>query len=399
MAKYDYFISYSSKDEDIAFRIVNALESAGYSCWIAPRNIPYGTPYARAIMEGIDESDRFIVLITKHSIASSDVLNEVDNAHSAKKTIIPVRLTDTSLSRELNYYLSRTQWLTLPASKPEEIVKLLNIGYNASYSNRASTMKPSGAGARKRMTMMWVITAIIMLGAIVTVWYVPSQKSKDKDADYDPTISMDNVSQFDNPSDETQIADTLQSKIMNTAQSETTKKEPAKKTPAEQSVKENRPSQSDPKDYKHMLFEANTYYINNKYEEALPLYIEIADSFDTNHAHKVGYMYEHGLGTAANVDKAIEWYKKAADFGNIHAQNDLALLYLKGGDYDNAAYHYLNAEKDGNLSPMSQNNLGWLYYNGLGVPKDLEKAKNNWREATKRGDKLAQSNLEKYFSE
>ena len=101
MAKYDYFISYSSKDKDIAFRIVNAIESAGYTCWIAPRNIPYGTPYARAIMEGIDECDTFIVLITDNSIKSEDVLNEVDNAHAIKKPIIPVKLTETMLPREL----------------------------------------------------------------------------------------------------------------------------------------------------------------------------------------------------------------------------------------------------------------------------------------------------------
>lgn len=128
MAKYDYFISYSSKDKDIAFRIVNAIESAGYTCWIAPRNIPYGTPYARAIMEGIDECDTFIVLITDNSIKSEDVLKEVDNAHADKKTIIPVKLTNTTLyPRELNYYLSRTQWLLLSPKNPKEITTLLNL--------------------------------------------------------------------------------------------------------------------------------------------------------------------------------------------------------------------------------------------------------------------------------
>lgn len=127
MAKYDYFISYSSKDKDIAFRIVNAIESAGYTCWIAPRNIPYGTPYARAIMEGIDECDTFIVLITDNSIESEDVLNEVDNAHAIKKAIIPVKLTETMLPRELNYYLSRTHWMTLDPHEPEKILESLNL--------------------------------------------------------------------------------------------------------------------------------------------------------------------------------------------------------------------------------------------------------------------------------
>lgn len=125
MAKYDFFISYSTKDKDIASKIVDVIESTGHTCWIAPRNIPYGTPYARAIMEGIDECEKFIVLITNNSIKSEDVLNEVDNAHAIKRMIIPVRLTETQLPRELNYYLSRTQWLSIDTKNLNEIVNSL----------------------------------------------------------------------------------------------------------------------------------------------------------------------------------------------------------------------------------------------------------------------------------
>lgn len=137
MAKYDYFISYSSKDEDIAFKLLEAIESTGHTCWIAPRNIPYGTPYARAIMEGIDECDTFIVLLTDNSIKSEDVLNEVDNAHAIKRTIIPVRLTDTRLPRELNYYLSRTQWLNLDANNPQQIATLLNLSATPTHDHKS----------------------------------------------------------------------------------------------------------------------------------------------------------------------------------------------------------------------------------------------------------------------
>ncbi|MCM1152831.1 MAG: toll/interleukin-1 receptor domain-containing protein [Muribaculum sp.] len=138
MAKYDYFISFSSKDKHLADSIVDAIESTGHSCWIAPRNIPYGTPYARAIMDGIDECHTFLVIITENSIKSEDVLNEVDNAHAQKKTIIPVRLSDTQLSRELNYYLSRTQWLNLD---PINILKIQDLLHLQSKS-RAKTQTP-----------------------------------------------------------------------------------------------------------------------------------------------------------------------------------------------------------------------------------------------------------------
>ena len=46
------FISHSATDRDAAEAICAALEAAGLACWIAPRDIPAGTPWAAAIMAG-----------------------------------------------------------------------------------------------------------------------------------------------------------------------------------------------------------------------------------------------------------------------------------------------------------------------------------------------------------
>ena len=50
---HDVFISYSSKDQDVTEQIRQALETNGISCWIAPRNIPLGSSYAREIPAAI----------------------------------------------------------------------------------------------------------------------------------------------------------------------------------------------------------------------------------------------------------------------------------------------------------------------------------------------------------
>lgn len=132
MAKYDFFISYSSKDT-VPQRLCNSLENAGVSCWIAPRNIRPGTPYAKAIMQGIEESDTFIVCISANSIISDDVLNEIDNAHRLKKTIIPVFIEPTHLNQELSYYLNRKQWVNLYEGEQQAIN--LIIGHEVSSSS------------------------------------------------------------------------------------------------------------------------------------------------------------------------------------------------------------------------------------------------------------------------
>ena len=44
----------------------------------------------------------------------------------------------------------------------------------------------------------------------------------------------------------------------------------------------------------------------------------------------LGYSYQHGIGLEVNEDNALEWYRKAADAGHAAAQNNLGLMYLTG---------------------------------------------------------------------
>ena len=107
----DVFISYSTKDKAVADDVCSALENSGIKCWIAPRNIQPGTPYARAIINGITSAKIFLLVLTPDSNDSEHVINEVDIAFNAKKTIIPFFAEEVALNPELNYYLSRKQWL------------------------------------------------------------------------------------------------------------------------------------------------------------------------------------------------------------------------------------------------------------------------------------------------
>ena len=105
------FISYSSKDRNIADNLCNKLESRGIRVWYAPRNV--SGPYASAIMRGIAEATHFIVIVSESSLASQHVLNEIDNAHMRLPALKfkPLRLEDIALTPEFSYYLSRQHWM------------------------------------------------------------------------------------------------------------------------------------------------------------------------------------------------------------------------------------------------------------------------------------------------
>ena len=106
------FISYSSKDKNIADNLCAKLEQNGIKVWYAPRDA-HG-PYAEAIVRAIDKAKYFIIILSQHSIASDHVLNEIDLAFQNLSQGIkfkPLRIDDTTFTPSFKYYLSRQHWM------------------------------------------------------------------------------------------------------------------------------------------------------------------------------------------------------------------------------------------------------------------------------------------------
>jgi TIR domain len=59
---HDVFVSYASQDAAIANAVVTALERAGLSCWIAPRDVVPGSLYADEIVGAINDA-KAVVLV------------------------------------------------------------------------------------------------------------------------------------------------------------------------------------------------------------------------------------------------------------------------------------------------------------------------------------------------
>lgn len=129
MKDYEIFISHSTRDSELVTKLVEAIETAGYRCWVSPRDIRAGIPYAHAIMEGLDACKVFVVVLTDNSIKSEHVLNEIDNAQNTGKHIIPLRRRDDGLELpgEFKYYLSRTQHVFIDGTNFTDIIAKMGL--------------------------------------------------------------------------------------------------------------------------------------------------------------------------------------------------------------------------------------------------------------------------------
>ncbi len=74
------FISHSSKDQDLAARVVSSLEKSGLDVWYDKREILPGDNWADKIAQGLRESDAMVVLLTPSALESDSVNWDIDFA-------------------------------------------------------------------------------------------------------------------------------------------------------------------------------------------------------------------------------------------------------------------------------------------------------------------------------
>lgn len=86
------FISYSSKDSKIARQIHTELQELGLKPWLSEIDTAPGANYAQVIPKVIEESVAVVVLVTKDSVKSEQVMREL-NLSVGKKHLIPVNMS------------------------------------------------------------------------------------------------------------------------------------------------------------------------------------------------------------------------------------------------------------------------------------------------------------------
>lgn len=109
--QHEVFISYSTKNSEIANKICYLLEKNGLPCWIAPRNISSGKVYIDEIADAIKSTKIVVLVYSEFSQESKYVNNEIQMAYSHNKPLISFNIDDSEPKKELEYYLKVSQWL------------------------------------------------------------------------------------------------------------------------------------------------------------------------------------------------------------------------------------------------------------------------------------------------
>ncbi len=110
---------------------------------------------------------------------------------------------------------------------------------------------------------------------------------------------------------------------------------------------------------------------------------------DAQSQFELATQYDFGSdGVRKDPDKAVTWYRKAAEQNHPSALHNLGTMYRDGigvpVDVETAAYLLGRAAEQGH--PAAMHSLGWMFFEGTGVEKDESAAMALWRRAAQTGN-------------
>jgi hypothetical protein len=130
-------------------------------------------------------------------------------------------------------------------------------------------------------------------------------------------------------------------------------------------------------------------------EEAVEWYRKAAEAGNVKAMFNLAVCLENGRGADQDDEEAVEWYRKAAESRNAGAMNNLAICMETGRgtprDTLGAAEWYRSASECGSASAM--NNYGRCLMHGIGTVKDLTAAAEWYRRGAEAGGSHGMANL------
>jgi hypothetical protein len=140
---HDVFVSYASKDKAAADTICMELEVRGIRCWIAPRDIGPGVPWAESIIDALEAAKVMVLVFSSAANASVQIHREVERAVHKDVPIVPLRIEDVLPTRTMEYFISTTHWFDAIRPPLEEHMERLVQGVTALLSRRVRSGTPA----------------------------------------------------------------------------------------------------------------------------------------------------------------------------------------------------------------------------------------------------------------
>jgi len=99
------------------------FESHGTPCWFADRDMTSDRVWPQCVIEAIESSRFFVLLLSRAAVATADIIPEINEARAAGRKILALRANDADKNRELEPFLDAAVELRLDDPHSDEDIE------------------------------------------------------------------------------------------------------------------------------------------------------------------------------------------------------------------------------------------------------------------------------------
>jgi TPR repeat protein len=110
---HQVFISFSSKDVEVATKIRHGLETRHVTCWMSTRDVPVGADFQEAIIAALEAAQMMVLVFSTNANNSNEMKKELVLAGQYELPVLPVRIENVLPSGAFRFQLTTRQYLDL----------------------------------------------------------------------------------------------------------------------------------------------------------------------------------------------------------------------------------------------------------------------------------------------
>ena len=115
------FFSYSRQDSDFVIHLAQSLREAGAGVWLDQLDIKPGSRWDKSIEQALFKSSILLVVLSKSSVESANVMDEVSFALEENKRVVPILLEDC----DIPFRLRRLQFADFTKDRSDALKTLI----------------------------------------------------------------------------------------------------------------------------------------------------------------------------------------------------------------------------------------------------------------------------------
>jgi hypothetical protein len=149
-------------------------------CWFSERDIEPAASYPAAITDAVKRSGAMLLVLTAAANQSPHVVREIELAFAARRPILPVRIAGTLPSTDLQYFLSRSQWLDVGASLDDAELAAIQARLAELLRGRTTIGGLVVDGGRAWLRIAAVALAVVAVAAGLFFWRGGNSASREE---------------------------------------------------------------------------------------------------------------------------------------------------------------------------------------------------------------------------